>query len=95
LRLRWTRQAVEDLLHIRAWIAAEERPGTAEVVADRIEKSTLLLRRHPEAGRPGRIKGTRELVVPKTPFLIPYRIAGDSVDLLAVLHGARKWPETL
>ena len=42
---------------------------------------------------PGRIVGTRELVIPSTPFIIPYRIEGELLELLAVLHGRQKWPK--
>jgi len=46
-------------------------------------------------GRPGRIEGTRELVVSGTPYIAAYRIVGDTVRVLRVLHGAQQWPETL
>ena len=47
----------------------------------------------PESGRTGRIEGTRELVVPKTPFVAPYRITGDTIEILAVHHASQRWPE--
>lgn len=50
------------------------------------------LRRFPASGRPGRVLGTRELVVSRTPYIVPYRVRGDMVELLLVLHAARKWP---
>ena len=51
------------------------------------------LDRLPRLGRPGSESGTRQLVVPGTPYKIFYRIIGhDEVELLRVLHGARKWP---
>jgi len=45
-------------------------------------------------GRPGRVDGTREFVVAGTPYIIPYRVRGETVELLAVMHGARRWPDT-
>jgi len=48
---------------------------------------------HPNAGRPGRVHGTRELVITDTPFILPYRVVRNTVQILRVLHGARKWPE--
>jgi len=44
-------------------------------------------------GRRGRVGGTRELVIPSQPYIIAYRIRGQTIHILAVLHGARKWPE--
>jgi toxin ParE1/3/4 len=52
-----------------------------------------LLPEHPEIGRPGRISGTRELVVRGTPFIVPYRTVGREIQVLRVYHGARKWPD--
>jgi plasmid stabilization system protein ParE len=46
----------------------------------------------PKSGRPGRVSDTRELVVPETPFIAPYRVRDDRVEILAVFHGARRWP---
>lgn len=46
-------------------------------------------------GRPGRVPGTRELVIANTPFLVPYRVKGDTVIVLRVFHGARRWPGVL
>ena len=54
-----------------------------------------LLAQHPALGRPGRVEGTRELVVPDTPYLVPYRVRGHAVEILRVFHGARKWPKKL
>ena len=53
------------------------------------------LRDHPHLGRPGRIAGTRELVIAETPYIIPYRVVDDDVQILAVIHGARRWPDKL
>ena len=50
---------------------------------------------HPALGRPGRVAGTRELVVIGTPYLIPYRIRDKSLEILRVFHAARKWPDHL
>ncbi|MFB2897343.1 type II toxin-antitoxin system RelE/ParE family toxin [Aerosakkonemataceae cyanobacterium BLCC-F50] len=45
-------------------------------------------------GRPGRIPGTKELVVTRTPFILPYRVQGEQIEILAVIHAARQWPES-
>jgi len=49
----------------------------------------------PALGRPGRVAGTRELVVPGTPYIVPYRITGDIVQIITVLHSAQRWPDQL
>ena len=84
--------ALADLVELRAYIA-EDRPQAASAVARRILDAASHLERFPEMGRPGRVAGTRELVVNRTPYLVPYRIREDTIELLRVLHGARKWPE--
>jgi toxin ParE1/3/4 len=44
-------------------------------------------------GRPGRWPGTRELIIPGTPYIVPYRVKGPVVEILRVFHGARRWPD--
>lgn len=88
---RWTRLALADLTAARDYIA-KESPEAAGRVVERIEGSVKNLGRHPALGRPGRVEGTRELVVPGTPFFVAYRICGDSIEVLALVHGARRWP---
>ena len=55
----------------------------------------LLLPENPQIGRPGRVPGTRELIIPKTPFIVPYRLQGNAIQILRIYHGARRWPENL
>ncbi len=89
--VRYTRQALADLDSALAWIAAE-RPAAAENVGKRVHEAIGSLREFPERGRPGRVRNTRELVVAGTPFVVPYRVGSQQVDVLAILHGARMWP---
>ena len=60
-----------------------------------ILRSVELLATQPEMGRSGRLLGTRELVVPDTPFVIPYRVSNNELVLLAVFHGRQHWPAKL
>jgi toxin ParE1/3/4 len=53
------------------------------------------LEEFPRLGREGRIPGTRELIVSRTPYLVAYRIIGDAIHVLRVLHGRQRWPERL
>jgi len=74
---------------------AEDNPDAATDVAGKIWETTRMLSDHPAMGRPGRVPGTRELIVAGTAYIIPYRVAADEVQILRVLHGARKWPSRL
>jgi toxin ParE1/3/4 len=62
-------------------------------MAERIEEAVSGLSSHPELGRPGRVPQTRELIVSGTPYIVPYRIKEDVVEILTVLHAARRWPD--
>ena len=73
---------------------AESDPDAAVTIAQSIWDHTQQLDRFPGLGRPGRVSGTRELVVPHTAFVVPYRVVKDVVEILRVLHGARQWPES-
>jgi toxin ParE1/3/4 len=59
----------------------------------KILRAVDLQRKNPALGRAGRVAGTRELVVAEAPYIIPYRVRGDAVEILRVFHAARKWPE--
>lgn len=72
---------------------AVDNPLAALTVDERIEAATLRLIDHPQSGRPGRVAGTRELVVQRAPYILAYRIEGDTVRVLRVLHGAQLWPD--
>ncbi|WP_404788913.1 type II toxin-antitoxin system RelE/ParE family toxin [Altericista sp. CCNU0014] len=90
----WLSVAVQDVLRIRTYIADRD-PSSAKDVALRIDKSVNLLATMPNVGRPGRIFGTRELAVQKTPFLVVYRVQNERVEVLRVLHGRQDFPDAL
>jgi toxin ParE1/3/4 len=91
VRLIWTRRAIWDLVEIRAYIG-RENPTAATRVAARIRQAVARLIDHPNLGRPGREPGTRELVVSRTRYIVAYSVQDKSITVLAVVHGARKWP---
>ena len=93
MKLRWTDGAVEDLQAARDYLEAEN-PRAASDAINRIMSAVERLSQFPQMGRPGRVDRSRELVVTGTPFLVAYRVKGESVQILAVLHGARKWPKS-
>ncbi|HWR90646.1 MAG TPA: type II toxin-antitoxin system RelE/ParE family toxin [Dissulfurispiraceae bacterium] len=94
MRIRWLDDAISDLVEIRKYIAAD-KPQTANRIANLIRQSVEPLIVQPDIGRPGRIEGTRELVLTSLPYIIPYRVRNDSIEILRVLHAARKWPHEL
>lgn len=94
MKLFWTRLALDDLRHVHDYIATK-RPRAAAEIAEHISRATRMIAEHPEMGRPGRVAGTRELVVAGTPFLIAHSIRGERVEVLALLHAARRWPDSL
>lgn len=93
MRVHWLRSALADLEHIGDYIALDS-PTAAERVTARIVNAVEKLADFPGLGRPGRVIGTRELVISRTPYIVAYRVRGQTVELLAVLHGAQQWPDT-
>jgi toxin ParE1/3/4 len=90
----WLPIAVQDIIHIRTYIAGED-PKSAQSIALRIDKAVNRLSAMPNLGRPGRISGTRELVVSTTPYLAVYRVQNNRVEILRVLHGRQSFPDVL
>jgi len=90
----WSPTARADLRHIEAYIA-ERNPRAAAKVAQAILTGVEDLHRFPGIGRPGRVPDTRELVISNTPYIVPYRIVGQRIDIIAVIHGARRWPDSM
>ena len=91
MNIEWLPSAARTLGAQIAYIA-ERNPQAAGDVGDAIEVAVSRLADFAESARPGRVPGTRELVVPATPFIVVYRIEATGVVILRVLHGARKWP---
>ena len=92
MRVRWLKVALANL-DTEAEYIAQDNPGAAGRVVQKILRAADLLKKNPALGRAGRVTGTRELVVAETPYVIPYRVRGDAVEILRVFHAARKWPE--
>ena len=90
MRVRWLAVARADLLAVAEYIARHDQ--TAYAVQEAIRHQVGRLAEHPRSGRPGRVEGTRELVVSGTRYILACRVAGQVVTILRVLHGARQWP---
>jgi toxin ParE1/3/4 len=92
MKIRWLDLAVDDLADIADYIA-RDNPDAAKLMVSRLWSAVKSLDKQPEMGRPGRVYGTRELIVSGTPFIVPYRIIKSEIHILRVLHGARNWPD--
>lgn len=89
--VRWTLPALADLDAMQDYVA-ERNPAAAFRLVNAILDRTEHLSQTPEIGRPGRVQGTRELVLADIGYVVAYRLR-DGVEILAVMHGAREWPE--
>lgn len=92
MRLAWLAEAVQDLIGIRQYIA-RDNPRAAKDAAQRILATIDYLLDHPGIGRAGKLHGTRELVIPSLPFIVPYRVRGEVIEILGVLHTSRQRPQ--
>jgi toxin ParE1/3/4 len=92
MKIVWTRRATLNLYHVREFIR-QDNPAAAEKVGGRIEKAATGLARFPESGRAGKVPGTRELVIAGLAYILIYRVSGDAVTILRLLHGKQKWPQ--
>ena len=87
--IRWLAEASADLDNIEAFIAAD-KPGAALHAVRGIIAAVGRLSDYPASGRPGRVAGTRELVVPGKPYIVPYRVRDGTVEILRVFHTSRR-----
>jgi len=94
VRVRLSPRARHDLRELTRYIARDS-PQNARLVRDRIKKAVEQLCLHPESGRPGRVDGTRELVIPHTAHIAAYRITNGTLDIIAFIHTSQEWPDDL
>lgn len=92
MRVKWLTIALNNLENEARYISADN-PRAAETTVIAIVDAVENLKKYPAMGRPGRVIGTRELVVSDTPYIVPYRVRSGVIEILRVFHGARKWPE--
>ncbi len=94
MKVEWLSSAKTDLLSVRHYIS-EENPLAAKRVVQSILSSIKNLGEYPYIGRPGRVINTRELLVSNTPYIVPYRVKEKCIQILRVIHSAKKWPAIL
>jgi len=89
--VRWTAAALRDLESLHGYVAEDNLPAAAASV-ERIISGIEALSRHPEMGRKGRVPDTRELLI--SPYIVVYRSKATALELLAIIHSARRWPDS-
>jgi len=94
LRVKWLRQALLDLDEIEKYVT-EDSPAIAVKVVVKIITAVTLLKEQQGIGRAGRVPGTKELLISGLPYIVPYRVKDDTVQILRVYHTSRKWPNRL
>jgi toxin ParE1/3/4 len=87
----WSSKASHQLVAAYDFIS-EQTPSAAAKQLEIILQAVEQLAHFPEMGHTGRVKGTRELVIVGSPYIVAYRLKGATVRILALLHGARRWP---
>ncbi len=94
MQIKWLLKALQNLDKEAEYIAKDD-PLAAKAVVQRIQQTILLLEENPALGHPGRLPGTRELVIPKTRYIVPYRVRPrlQRIEILRVFHTSLKQPE--
>lgn len=92
--IKWLRSALKNLDQEAEYIAKDD-PQAARFVVQRIQHTVSLLSNNPSLGHPGRLPGTHELVIPKTRYIVPYRVRPrlHRIEILRVFHTSRKLPK--
>jgi toxin ParE1/3/4 len=91
MQIFWLRRALKNLQQAHDFVAGDNADAAIHLIID-IHTAVQNLESFPMMGRSGRVTGTRELPITGTPYLVIYRIRGQRIDILRVLHGARKYP---
>jgi toxin ParE1/3/4 len=92
MRIVWARRAGADMDWVVDYIAQDD-PAAALATRDKIELQVKHLKAHPQLGRKGRVRGTRELVIAGIPYIVVYRARKSAIEIARVLHGAQQWPQ--
>jgi toxin ParE1/3/4 len=89
--VRWLKRALKQLEQEVDYLA-QENPKAAAKLLKQVQQQTLLLQDHPHMGWPGRVAGTRELVMTQYSYFIPYRCKHKQIEVLRFFHTARQYP---
>ena len=95
MKVFWTAKALDDLVSAFDYIAQDNEATAVHVMAAIVTYVEKQLTDYPRSGRDGRVTGTLELVIPKLPYVVPYRLKGSQIEVLRVYHTSRLWPDML
>jgi toxin ParE1/3/4 len=91
--IEWTEHATQQLDQARDYITLSNSARVADQMILHIAASVQQLAAFPMSGRPGRVPGTRELVISNSPFVVAYTIAKERIVILSIYRGAQQWPQ--
>lgn len=92
MKIKWLSKALRNLEQAYEYIS-KENPAAARHTIQKIQSAVDQLSNYPLMGRPGRVEGTRELVISTTSYIVAYRFRGDAIEILRVLHTSRRWSD--
>jgi len=95
MTLQRSPESIHDLIALRARIAEHDPAAAKRVALHMLYCVEYLLSENRKLGAPGRVPGTRELVIPKTPYIVPYHVRGTKIEIARVSHASRRWPDRL
>lgn len=90
-QIKFSKSAIQDLDSIQKYICENNRKAAKEVVSYIINKIETVIAQNPAAGRAGRVLRTRELIITKYPYIIPYQVRENTIYILRILHSSQKW----
>jgi toxin ParE1/3/4 len=90
-KFRWTSKAIQDLISIKEYIEQDNPKAAIDLTKKIVLKVVEQLTRFQNIGKAGRVYGTRELIIPNTPYIAVYWVKSGSVEVLRVLHTSMKW----
>lgn len=93
MKLKWTRLSLQDMQNLYECIA-DDNLRAAKKIISRIREAADKVKIYPHMGKAGRASNTRGLVIAATPHIIAYMIAEKSIQIVSVVHGARRWPDS-
>lgn len=94
MQIKWLNKALQNLDDEAEYISQDDAEA-ARLIVKRIVTGVNLLADNPALGYAGRIHGTRELVIPDTRYIVPYRVKPQqqTVEILRVFHASRRLPK--
>lgn len=93
MSVKWLRKALHNLEQAHAYIAKDDSAAAARTIL-KIQRAVAQRSEFPNMGRSGRVEGTRELAISSTPYFVVYRVKGNTIQILRVLHSSRKYPDS-